>query len=105
NSNLKHLSLDDDTFENFSGTIRDTPYIEGSCVTDPCWYYVPDATGKEVNILDLCPETATNIVAKTINTRTETGSVVDVMCDPTTVTNDVGFKCWDGAYIPTTAGL
>lgn len=97
--------IEDMTFENFSGTIRDTPYVEGSCVTDPCWYYVPNATGKEVIILDLYPDTATNVVAKNISARTETGSVVAVMCDPTTVTNDVGFKCWDGAYIPTAAGL
>ncbi|KAK0479680.1 pectin lyase fold/virulence factor [Armillaria novae-zelandiae] len=104
-TNVNSTHIEDMTFENFSGTIRDTPYVEGSCVTDPCWYYVPNATGKEVIILDLYPDTATNVVAKTINARTETGSIVDAMCDPTTVTNDVGFKCWDGAYIPTTAGL
>ncbi|KAK0209211.1 pectin lyase fold/virulence factor [Desarmillaria ectypa] len=103
NANSTHI--EDMTFQNFSGTIRDTPYVEGSCVTDPCWYHVANATGKEVIIFDLYPGTATNIVAKTIHATTQTGSIVDVMCDPTTVTNDVGFKCRDGAYIPTTAGL
>ncbi|KAF8650280.1 hypothetical protein AX16_005333 [Volvariella volvacea WC 439] len=91
-------------FENFSGTILDTPYVEGSCISDPCWYAVEGATGKEVAILDLYPNTATNIVLKNIRAKTETGSPVQVMCDPATVTNDVGFKCWNGAFIRTQAG-
>lgn len=33
------------------------PFVEGSCVTDPCWYSVPGATGKEVIIFDLYPNT------------------------------------------------
>ncbi|KAK0465961.1 pectin lyase fold/virulence factor [Desarmillaria tabescens] len=89
-TDVNSTHIEDMTFQNFSGTIREAP-----CVSDPCWYYVANATGKEVVIFDLYAGTATNI----------TGSIVDVMCDPTTVTNDVGFKCWDGAYIPTTAGL
>ncbi|KAG7451868.1 pectin lyase-like protein [Guyanagaster necrorhizus] len=104
-TNTTSTHIEDMTFQNFAGTIRDTPYVEGSCVSDPCWYYVANATGKEVIIFDLYPGTVTDIVAKAISATTETGSVVDVMCDPTTVTNDVGFKCWDGAYIPTVAGL
>jgi hypothetical protein len=36
------------------------PYVEGSCVTDPCWYAVANATGKEVVIFDLYPETGTS---------------------------------------------
>ena len=39
-----------------TGTIS-APFVEGSCVTDPCWYAVPGATGKEVVILDLYPNT------------------------------------------------
>ncbi|KAI0079551.1 pectin lyase-like protein [Panus rudis PR-1116 ss-1] len=92
-------------FENFFGTINDKPgYVEGSCVTDPCWYFVPGATGKEVAIFDLYPDTASNIVAKDIFAVTETGSPVRVMCNSTTISTDVGFKCWNGPFIPTRAG-
>ena len=81
------------------------PFVEGSCVSDPCWYAVPGATGKEVIIFDLYPGTATDIVAKDIVARTETGARVTVMCNPATITNDVGFVCTDGPYVPTRAGL
>jgi len=74
-------------------------------VSDPCWYAVANATGREVAILDLYPGTAVNVVAKDIFATTETGRPVAVMCNATTVTNDVGFKCWDGPFIPTKAGF
>ncbi|KAF7340907.1 Pectin lyase-like protein [Mycena sanguinolenta] len=102
---VNNTHIQDFLFENFVGVIRDTPYVEGSCVTDPCWYFVPNATGREVVILDLYPGTATNVLAKDIFARTETGRPVAVMCNSTTVSNDVGFKCWDGPFIRTKAGL
>ncbi|KAG1717205.1 glycoside hydrolase family 28 protein [Suillus lakei] len=80
-------------------------YVEGSCITDPCWYYVSGATGKEVVIFDLYPGTATNIVAKSLVARTLTGAPVAVMCNSSTISSDVGFVCLDGPYIPTQAGL
>ncbi|KAI0095175.1 pectin lyase-like protein [Irpex rosettiformis] len=97
--------IEDFLFENFKGTIEDKPFVEGSCVTDPCWYAVPGATGKEVIIFDLYQNTATNIVAKNISAETETGAQVTVMCNTTTVSSDVGFKCWNGPYVPTKVGL
>lgn len=104
-SNTNNTHIQDFLFQNFVGTIEDKPYVEGSCVSDPCWYAVPGATGKEVAILDLYPGTATNVVAKDIFSRTETGAQVRVMCNSSTVTSDVGFKCWDGPFIRTEAGL
>ncbi|KAF9449975.1 glycoside hydrolase family 28 protein [Macrolepiota fuliginosa MF-IS2] len=97
--------IQDFLFENFMGVIKDTPYVEGSCVTDPCWYFVANATGKEVAIFDLYPNTTSNILTRDIFAKTQTGAPVDVMCDPTTITNDIGFKCWDGQFIRTTTGL
>ncbi|KAJ8074001.1 hypothetical protein PM082_012290 [Marasmius tenuissimus] len=99
-SMINNTHIQDFTFENFTGDVKDVPYVEGSCVTDPCWYAVPNATGKEVIILDLYPGTATNVVAKNIFARTQTGTEVAVMCDPATVTSDVGFKCQDGPFVP-----
>ncbi|KAJ7447202.1 pectin lyase-like protein [Mycena latifolia] len=102
---LNNTHIQDFTFQNFVGVVRDKPYVEGSCVSDPCWYAVANATGREVAILDLYPGTASNVLAKDIFATTETLRPVAVMCNATTVTNDVGFKCWDGAFIRTKAGL
>ncbi|KAG6834862.1 hypothetical protein H0H93_006850 [Arthromyces matolae] len=103
---LNNTHVEDFLFQNFVGTVDDTPnYFEGSCVSDPCWYYVANATGREVIIFDLYPNTATNIVAKDIFSTTKSLHPVTALCDPTTITNDVGFKCWDGLFIPTKAGF
>ncbi|KAH7911624.1 glycoside hydrolase family 28 protein [Hygrophoropsis aurantiaca] len=105
-SSTNETHIENFLFENFVGVVNDTPgYVEGSCVSDPCWFYVPGATGKEVVIFDLYPATATNIVAKNIFARTETGAPVAAMCNTTTISSDVGFVCWDGPYIPTALGL
>ncbi|KAI0354693.1 pectin lyase-like protein [Trametes cingulata] len=105
-TSTNNTHIQDFLFENFAGTINDKPgFVEGSCVSDPCWYAVPGATGKEVAILDLYPNTAQNIVVKHILAATETLSPVRVMCNASTIMSDVGFKCWDGLYIPTKAGL
>ncbi|KAJ7203142.1 pectin lyase-like protein, partial [Mycena pura] len=102
-NNATHI--EDFTFENLSGTIRDIGPEEGSCISDPCWYFVANATGREVVILDLYPGTATNVRTKNIVARTESGGQVDVMCNPSDVTNDVGFKCQDGPFVRTKAGI
>lgn len=96
--------IEDFTFQNFTGTIRDTPYVEGSCVSNPCWYYVANATGREIVIFDLYPETATNIITKDLFPKTETGAQVDVLCNATTISNDVGFQCVNGPFVKTEAG-
>ncbi|KAF8899390.1 pectin lyase-like protein [Infundibulicybe gibba] len=98
-TSTNNTHIQDFLFEDFTGVIRDEPYVEGSCVTDPCIY------PQEVVVLDLYPGTATNVLAKNIVGRTQTGAPAAAMCDPTTVTNDVGFKCWDGLFIPTRAGI
>lgn len=117
--------IEDFLFQGFTGTIEEyaivslfvdisfnvvplktsKPYVEGSCVSDPCWYAVPGATGKEVAILDLYPGTgaphishedravnssdirciATNVLVKDIFAKTETGAPVAVMCNSSTV--------------------
>ncbi|KXN83335.1 putative exopolygalacturonase C [Leucoagaricus sp. SymC.cos] len=86
-TDVNNTHIADFLFENFSGVIRDIPFVEGSCVTDPCWYFVPNATGKEVAIFDLYPDTASNIRTKNVSARTQTGAPVAVMCDPATVSS------------------
>lgn len=66
--------------------LASVPFVEGSCISDPCWYAVPNATGKEVVIFDLFPDTATNVLAKDLlGVRTETGAPLRVLCDPSAV--------------------
>ncbi|GLB43691.1 putative glycosyl hydrolase 28 family protein [Lyophyllum shimeji] len=101
---MNNTHIQDFTFQGFTGLINDSPdFFEGSCVSDPCWYAVPGATGHEVAIFDLYPSTAINIVAKNIFPVTKTKSPATVMCDPSTISTDVGFKCWDGKFIRTKA--
>ncbi|KAF8586264.1 glycoside hydrolase family 28 protein [Ramaria rubella] len=104
-ANSSSTHIENFLFENFTGTLEDVPFTEGSCISDPCWYAVPGATGKEVVIFDLFPGTATNIVAKNLAVVTETGAPLRVICNSTDVTGNVGFKCVDGLYRPTPAGL
>jgi hypothetical protein len=44
------------------------------------------------------------VVAKRIKATTETHSPVTVMCNSTTVSNDVGFKCRNGPFTRTKVG-
>ncbi|KAH9932134.1 pectin lyase fold/virulence factor [Epithele typhae] len=102
-SSPNNTRIQDFVFKGFSGTINDTPgYVEGSCISDP--YAVEGATGKEVIILDLYPDTATNVFASDISAKTLSGDPVMAMCNSTTITSNVGFKCWDGLFEPTRGG-
>ncbi|KAF5384812.1 hypothetical protein D9615_000967 [Tricholomella constricta] len=83
--------IQDFKFQNFAGSIDE--------------YYVEGATGQEVAVFDLYPNTATNIVTKDIVAVTKTRKPVAVMCDPATISTDVGFKCWNGKFIRTKAGV
>jgi polygalacturonase len=105
-SSVNETHVENFLFDQFVGVINDTPgYMEGSCITDPCWYYVSGATGREGVIFDLYPDTATNIVVKNLVARTLSGAPVAAMCNSSTISNDVGFVCWNGPYVPTLAGL
>lgn len=56
-------------------------------------------------ILDLYPNTTTNILARDVFATTISHAPVHVLCNSTAVSNDVGFKCIDGLYQPDAAGL
>jgi polygalacturonase len=58
-TSLNNTHIADFTFQNFSGVINDdADYVEGTCVTDPCWYHVDGDTGKELVVFDLYPNTS-----------------------------------------------
>ncbi|KAG6857991.1 hypothetical protein C0995_003523, partial [Termitomyces sp. Mi166 len=82
-TSTNNTHIQDFLFDNLVGVIDDSPNdFEGSCVSDPCWYFVEDATGREVVVFDLYPNIAFNIVAKDIFA-TKSHDPVAVMCDPT----------------------
>ncbi|PPQ93425.1 hypothetical protein CVT25_004497 [Psilocybe cyanescens] len=98
-TSANNTHIQDFLFQSFVGVVK-----EFVSETVPA-YFVPGATGKEVAIFDLYPDTAVNVVAKDILATTETGSPVAVMCNSTTISTDVGFKCWNGPFIRTRAGI
>ncbi|KAF6749325.1 pectin lyase-like protein [Ephemerocybe angulata] len=105
-TDVTNTQIQDMLFENFVGNINDSPtFFEGTCVSDPCWYYVPGATGREVIIFDLYPETVKNIAARRIVPVTQKWKPANVMCNSTVISTDVGFKCQNGLFVPTLAGL
>ncbi|CUA67839.1 hypothetical protein RSOLAG22IIIB_03269 [Rhizoctonia solani] len=102
---INNTHIENMLFQNFSGTQLDTPYVEGSCITDPCWYAVANATGNEIVIFDLYPNTTSNIIVKDISgIKPVDNAEPAVMCDPTAISKDVGFVCHNGPYVPTVAG-
>jgi hypothetical protein len=51
------------------------------------------------------PGTNSNIAVEHVLATTSTLKLPTVMCDPKAVSGDVGFRCWDGLYVPDLKGL
>ncbi|KAJ2913857.1 hypothetical protein MD484_g6570, partial [Candolleomyces efflorescens] len=99
NQNSTHL--EDITFENFIGTIDEYDHV---LRLDRDKRTNLGATGKEVIIFDLYPNTVKNIVARRIAPSTLSGAPPAVMCDPTILKEDVGFQCVNGPFSRTPGG-
>jgi len=87
---------------NIRGTINDLYPGDGSCVTDPCWYFVANATSTPGITFQLLNATAKNIRVENANLLpiNEKGTS-NVLCDPksfTDGTSNLGFVCEDGPY-------
>ncbi|WRT65114.1 uncharacterized protein IL334_002056 [Kwoniella shivajii] len=89
---------------NVTGTISDVYTGDGSCTTDPCWYYVANATNTAAITLQLLNGTATNIQIHNVNLKPVDGKgTPNVVCDPSSFTDgtdNLGFKCVNGPYVP-----
>ncbi|CAK5278448.1 unnamed protein product [Mycena citricolor] len=100
-----HLSVQIDglTFQDFAGTINSLNPGDGSCISDPCWYHVAGADGTQSIIFDsLHAGSATNLSATGIAVVPDAPSErPTVMYNASVTPGDVGFRCWDGPYIPT----
>ncbi|KII93186.1 glycoside hydrolase family 28 protein [Plicaturopsis crispa FD-325 SS-3] len=81
---------------------------DGSCISDPCWYAVDGVDGTQSVIFDrlyagtiksMDVKNAAGVVPGNVGGRRLKPTVI---CNETAVEGlDVGFVCWDGAYIPT----
>lgn len=90
------------TWTNVSGTINDMYPGDGSCVTDPCWYFVNGTTDTAGVTFQLLNQTASGVHLENINLLPIDGKgVSDTFCDPTSFkdgTKHLGFKCYNGPY-------
>ena len=70
-------------------------------------YHVAEADGTQSIIFDrLYANTITSIHAKDIVVVPQVPKQPTVICNETVVKGlDVGFKCWDGVYVPTQSGI
>jgi hypothetical protein len=70
-------------------------------------YYVSGADGTQSIIFDqLYPGTVSSLHASDISIVPQTSGPPTVICNATDVSGlNVGFKCWDGLYIPTPSGI
>ncbi|KAJ7697641.1 pectin lyase fold/virulence factor [Mycena rosella] len=96
------VTIDGLSFSNVAGTINSLRPGDGSCISDPCWYHVAGADGTQSIIFD-------DFYAGTVEGISATDILVfpdrflalpTVMCNATVTPKKVGFKCWDGLYLP-----
>jgi len=75
---------------------------DGSCVTDPCWYFVAGATNTAAVTLQLLNQTAEGIHLENINLLPIDGKgTPNTYCTPDSFidgTSNLGFKCDMGPY-------
>ncbi|KAK7044916.1 glycoside hydrolase family 28 protein [Favolaschia claudopus] len=90
------------SFTNFAGTINSLRPDDGSCISDPCWYHVPGADGTQSIIFeDFYADTVQDIHAANILVVPDPLlALPKVICNASVTPADVGFKCWDGLYLP-----
>ncbi|KAJ6557844.1 pectin lyase fold/virulence factor [Mycena capillaripes] len=96
------VTIDGLSFSNVAGTINSLRPGDGSCISDPCWYHVAGADGTQSIIFD-------DFYAGTVQDISATNILIlpdrflalpKVMCNASVTPAKVGFKCWDGLYLP-----
>jgi galacturan 1,4-alpha-galacturonidase len=91
-------------FSNFKGYMNPS-WTDGTCISNPCWNYVKGGDATQAVILDLYPNTATNLTFKNIDVvpYQKTRADTTVICDPATLRPEdlakLGFVCKNGPYI------
>ncbi|KAF9529082.1 pectin lyase fold/virulence factor [Crepidotus variabilis] len=95
------------TYKNFTGTLG-TNWTDGTCISNPCWNYVSGIGTTTGVILDLYPDTASNITLEDIAIKPFNQSAqTTVICNSTALApgeQDVlGFQCRNGPFVSTPA--
>ncbi|KAJ7837295.1 pectin lyase fold/virulence factor [Mycena leptocephala] len=98
-----YVKIEGISFTNVAGTINSLRPGDGSCISDPCWYHVAGADGTQSIIFDdFSAGTVQDISATNILVVPDRFLVLPkVICNASVTPAKVGFKCWDGLYIPT----
>ncbi|KAH6911974.1 pectin lyase fold/virulence factor [Coprinopsis sp. MPI-PUGE-AT-0042] len=100
NSSTRIIDL---TFKNFKGSLG-TSWTDGTCISTPCWNYVPGLDEPKAVILDLYPGTVSGVKLSNIDIHPagKPGAIANVICDPSQVDDDteraLGFKCTNGPF-------
>ncbi|KAJ7185899.1 pectin lyase fold/virulence factor [Mycena filopes] len=97
------VSIEGMSFQNFVGTINSLKPGDGSCISNPCWYSVPKADGTQSIIFDdFYAGTVQDISVKDVLVVPDRFLVLPtVICNASVTPKEVGFKCWNGLYLPT----
>ncbi|KAH9828920.1 glycoside hydrolase family 28 protein [Teratosphaeria destructans] len=104
--NNSTVNMEDFTWANFTGTINTFQPGDGSCKTDPCWYYygLPDLKHTEAIIIECnTDESCKNFQFSNIDVVPQSLDAPSVVCiDATAELNpSLGFVCANGTYKPT----
>ncbi|CAK5271405.1 unnamed protein product [Mycena citricolor] len=94
------------TYRNFTGSLN-ANWTDGTCITQPCWNFVPGIDGTQSIIFDLYPDTAVNISVGRVHVHPYQlpYSATNVICNATTLApgeqDTLGFNCTRGPYVQT----
>ncbi|EKM76209.1 hypothetical protein AGABI1DRAFT_131529 [Agaricus bisporus var. burnettii JB137-S8] len=108
NTNSSSTKVSNFEFKNFKGSLA-ANWTDGTCISDPCWNYVPGIDNTKAIIFDLYPETvglllALNLTVENIDIHPQNldSDKTTVLCDPSTLVSGeqmtLGFECQDGPY-------
>lgn len=91
------------TWKNFRGSINSYHPGDGSCASDPCWYDVPGANGKEAVIMTCATATSCRgFHVENIEVIPQTYEMPTMMCTGvgTESNPNFGLACTNGSYVP-----
>ncbi|KAJ2915343.1 hypothetical protein MD484_g5079, partial [Candolleomyces efflorescens] len=103
NTNQTSTNIRTFTFKNIVGSLG-TNWTDGSCISNPCWNYVPGLDEPKAVILDLYPGTASDISLQEINIHpfNQASQPANVLCDPAALAPKeqevLGFQCANGPF-------
>ncbi|KDQ53106.1 glycoside hydrolase family 28 protein [Jaapia argillacea MUCL 33604] len=97
--NNASVVMQDFTYDNFYGDINTYNPGDGSCISDPCWYYEPGADGTQAVVMRCNANACQNFTLSNINLHTQSGVPATVICNNPPINSTVlGFQCQNGTF-------